>query len=148
MSSYSVFQHFATDKAYGLLLFSFFFSSRRRHTRSTRDWSSDVCSSDLRHFADTRIDPLQIAAAVPVDAVEMDVARVDARTRLAVVPPVFAGAGFRTRRRAEPIRVARDKFSAVNRRMMQKIVVPSRRVRRGLETDDAAELVRAVGREL
>src|SRR5438105_6466186 len=26
---------------------SFVFSSRRRHTRSTRDWSSDVCSSDL-----------------------------------------------------------------------------------------------------
>src|SRR5690349_22373042 len=26
---------------------SFFFSSRRRHTRSLRDWSSDVCSSDL-----------------------------------------------------------------------------------------------------
>src|SRR5438105_10476448 len=26
-----------------------FFSSRRRHTRSTRDWSSDVCSSDLEH---------------------------------------------------------------------------------------------------
>src|SRR6266536_4012070 len=26
----------------------FFFASRRRHTRSTRDWSSDVCSSDLR----------------------------------------------------------------------------------------------------
>src|SRR5438105_14715487 len=25
----------------------FFCSSRRRHTRSTRDWSSDVCSSDL-----------------------------------------------------------------------------------------------------
>src|SRR5699024_5636343 len=25
-----------------------FFSSRRRHTRSKRDWSSDVCSSDLR----------------------------------------------------------------------------------------------------
>src|SRR5690606_39923024 len=28
------------------LLF-FFFSSRRRHTRFSRDWSSDVCSSDL-----------------------------------------------------------------------------------------------------
>src|SRR5206468_6090726 len=27
--------------------FLFFFSSRRRHTRSDRDWSSDVCSSDL-----------------------------------------------------------------------------------------------------
>src|SRR5690242_21069003 len=28
----------------------FFFSSRRRHTRLTCDWSSDVCSSDLRPF--------------------------------------------------------------------------------------------------
>src|SRR5699024_5084735 len=27
-----------------------FFSSRRRHTRSKRDWSSDVCSSDLIHM--------------------------------------------------------------------------------------------------
>src|SRR5271169_7080383 len=30
------------------ILFFFFFSSRRRHTRCYRDWSSDVCSSDLR----------------------------------------------------------------------------------------------------
>src|SRR3712207_7454365 len=29
-------------------LYFFFFSSRRRHTRYWRDWSSDVCSSDLR----------------------------------------------------------------------------------------------------
>src|SRR5690606_34610717 len=28
----------------------FFFSSRRRHTRFSRDWSSDVCSSDLSDF--------------------------------------------------------------------------------------------------
>src|SRR5690625_1930634 len=28
-------------------MLSFFFSSRRRHTRWPRDWSSDVCSSDL-----------------------------------------------------------------------------------------------------
>src|SRR5699024_11458763 len=28
----------------------FFFSSRRRHTRSKRDWSSDVCSSDLLYL--------------------------------------------------------------------------------------------------
>src|SRR5207253_4759394 len=28
----------------------FFFSSRRRHTRWPRDWSSDVCSSDLSSF--------------------------------------------------------------------------------------------------
>src|SRR5699024_11017904 len=36
---------------YSVILYSFlsffFFSSRRRHTRSKRDWSSDVCSSDL-----------------------------------------------------------------------------------------------------
>src|ERR1041385_4648634 len=30
------------------LIMFFFFSSRRRHTRCSRDWSSDVCSSDLR----------------------------------------------------------------------------------------------------
>src|SRR5699024_5906691 len=29
-------------------VYFFFFSSRRRHTRSKRDWSSDVCSSDLK----------------------------------------------------------------------------------------------------
>src|SRR6266508_5383699 len=28
----------------------FFFSSRRRHTRWPRDWSSDVCSSDLTYY--------------------------------------------------------------------------------------------------
>src|SRR5207253_4638896 len=30
----------------------FFFSSRRRHTRWPRDWSSDVCSSDLADLAE------------------------------------------------------------------------------------------------
>src|SRR5947209_16105178 len=30
-----------------IISFFFFFSSRRRHTRYWRDWSSDVCSSDL-----------------------------------------------------------------------------------------------------
>src|SRR5699024_12093469 len=33
-----------------LMFYFFFFSSRRRHTRSKRDWSSDVCSSDLAGF--------------------------------------------------------------------------------------------------
>ena len=32
-------------------VFLFFFSSRRRHTRSLCDWSSDVCSSDLAERA-------------------------------------------------------------------------------------------------
>src|SRR5699024_11734084 len=33
-----------------------FFSSRRRHTRSKRDWSSDVCSSDLMSINKTQVD--------------------------------------------------------------------------------------------
>src|SRR5699024_12123140 len=38
-----------------LSILFFFFSSRRRHTRSKRDWSSDVCSSDLGvHLHDLR----------------------------------------------------------------------------------------------
>src|SRR3712207_7515984 len=36
-------------KLISYLALFFFFSSRRRHTRYWRDWSSDVCSSDLRH---------------------------------------------------------------------------------------------------
>src|SRR3712207_8140306 len=35
----------------GRLMELFFFSSRRRHTRYWRDWSSDVCSSDLMALA-------------------------------------------------------------------------------------------------
>src|SRR5256884_5215287 len=31
-----------------IVRYCFFFSSRRRHTRCSRDWSSDVCSSDLQ----------------------------------------------------------------------------------------------------
>src|SRR6266550_8925298 len=34
------------------MLVFFFFSSRRRHTRCSRDWSSDVCSSDLSRVRD------------------------------------------------------------------------------------------------
>src|SRR6266498_4509493 len=41
--------------------FFFFFSSRRRHTRCGRDWSSDVCSSDL--------DPREVGNALDVHAV-------------------------------------------------------------------------------
>src|SRR2546430_9591198 len=40
------------------LVFSFFFSSRRRHTRFDCDWSSDVCSSDLTHHAEAEVSRL------------------------------------------------------------------------------------------
>src|SRR5690349_22582239 len=39
---------FGIGSLISVLVDFFFFSSRRRHTRSLRDWSSDVCSSDLR----------------------------------------------------------------------------------------------------
>src|SRR2546430_5965938 len=35
-------------------MYFFFFSSRRRHTRFDCDWSSDVCSSDLRDGKEPR----------------------------------------------------------------------------------------------
>src|SRR5207302_2087297 len=41
----------------------FFFSSRRRHTRFSRDWSSDVCSSDLDVASlEALVDPALVAA--------------------------------------------------------------------------------------
>src|SRR5207249_10924975 len=42
---------------------NFFFSSRRRHTRSKRDWSSDVCSSDLARYVRTILCELQRIAS-------------------------------------------------------------------------------------
>src|SRR5699024_11788774 len=44
----------------------FFFSSRRRHTRSKRDWSSDVCSSDLQ-FSEGPVDEEEENYWMPVD---------------------------------------------------------------------------------
>src|SRR5690606_40092670 len=46
------------------LCFSFFFSSRRRHTRFSRDWSSDVCSSDLKWDLPV-IDPISFQSTRP-----------------------------------------------------------------------------------
>src|SRR5207249_9013406 len=50
------------------VFFYFFFSSRRRHTRSKRDWSSDVCSSDLLQQA------IQRRKRIPLDEVRLIVA--------------------------------------------------------------------------
>src|SRR5437867_9033070 len=52
-------------------MFCFFFSSRRRHTRSYGDWSSDVCSSDLRLSELVELTPFgvrRLAAAFPAAA--------------------------------------------------------------------------------
>src|SRR3712207_4554438 len=49
-----------------IFCFFFFFSSRRRHTRYWRDWSSDVCSSDLAVPVRHRVllDPAALLGAV------------------------------------------------------------------------------------
>ena len=48
----------------------FFFSSRRRHTRLVRDWSSDVCSSDLP-WIDTDVDPQKLEMIVRLNDEEV-----------------------------------------------------------------------------
>src|SRR6266496_2011781 len=54
---------------YLLFLIFFFFSSRRRHTRSLRDWSSDVCSSDLDDGVSVRVHPAMIPRGHPLAGV-------------------------------------------------------------------------------
>src|SRR5690349_23906990 len=66
----------------------FFFSSRRRHTRSLRDWSSDVCSSDL-------VPPvLDDLPAVALDRDQLG-PRLDFRVRVAG-GLILAGSHFRS----------------------------------------------------
>src|SRR3712207_9494166 len=48
-------------------MYIFFFSSRRRHTRYWRDWSSDVCSSDLSSSAGTVSGKERLVGMGPVE---------------------------------------------------------------------------------
>src|SRR5207302_6432435 len=43
----------------------FFFSSRRRHTSFSRDWSSDVCSSDLKALPGTALQAMALSTEGP-----------------------------------------------------------------------------------
>src|SRR5437660_3280942 len=56
----------------------FFFSSRRRHTRWPRDWSSDVCSSDLHSHHDHVAHEGELGVPVRTDALEVGGLRVEA----------------------------------------------------------------------
>src|SRR5438132_9028379 len=47
----------------------FFFSSRRRHTRSLCDWSSDVCSSDLQEKT-TEVENVEVEEVEKVESVD------------------------------------------------------------------------------
>src|SRR2546422_11755314 len=57
--------------------FVFFFSSRRRHTRCSRDWSSDVCSSDLRKGCSVHVQEMLRALQGHGASVDLFAARVD-----------------------------------------------------------------------
>src|SRR5688500_19777454 len=82
------------------LVYIFFFSSRRRHTRLQGDWSSDVCSSDLQHVIDkascTRSVPNQrpqaageiaftLECTVSVYALLPEIGRASCRVRVRIV---------------------------------------------------------------
>src|SRR5699024_11865684 len=54
-----------------MCVFFFFFSSRRRHTRSKRDWSSDVCSSDLHLRVFSTVQHKQRSMVLALDFVIM-----------------------------------------------------------------------------
>src|SRR6266542_1744272 len=70
------------------VVFFFFFSSRRRHTRCYRDWSSDVCSSDLDEGRDRRC----LLVVLELDVSEAGVV-VDDRVRIVVADggPLLVG---------------------------------------------------------
>src|SRR5947209_14479578 len=64
-----------------LRFFFFFFSSRRRHTRYWRDWSSDVCSSDLTDAVLASIE--QRPADEPFVWAQMSTVRINSTERCA-----------------------------------------------------------------
>src|SRR5690606_41092017 len=75
----------------------FFFSSRRRHTRFSRDWSSDVCSSDLTGFLlpgevvgiDGFVNTTQLSNAIALEDTEVCVARIEDMDRVAAHVPAL-----------------------------------------------------------
>src|SRR5262249_59640633 len=70
-------------------VFSFFFSSRRRHTRLVSDWSSDVCSSDLvsDHAAVRRHRSDHLCGRRPFVRHRREHARPASRGKLEYLPP-------------------------------------------------------------
>src|SRR5256884_7309115 len=75
--------HVAECVVYSFMFF--FFSSRRRHTRCSRDWSSDVCSSDL-----VSADPVTIACRGTKSAHELELMRLACEATFDVFRATFA----------------------------------------------------------
>src|SRR5256884_5382248 len=92
-----------------VVLCLFFFSSRRRHTRCSRDWSSDVCSSDLKSAKRLRrfFRGINAAASFPLIGIDS--------TPEAVIHPsglarqsVFRKVTSDTKKRSEERRVGKE----------------------------------------
>src|SRR5699024_11259156 len=76
------------------IFFFFFFSSRRRHTRSKRDWSSDVCSSDLKDWLNVIILSFPVAFRASLIAASLASAPLFAKNTAS--PALFSANKFAT----------------------------------------------------
>src|SRR2546428_11356932 len=65
----------------------FFFSSRRRHTRSDRDWSSDVCSSDLDTLTASPLDYVWFMRGMTEKTLKRLAVAVDDRRNIVMTAP-------------------------------------------------------------
>src|SRR5205807_4433205 len=97
----------------GLVARHFFFSSRRRHTRLQGDWSSDVCSSDLKYLVklvtgDMRIG-LKQALTVDALAAAYAVSPADVRRAMMAIGEIGPVAGLARAGRLEHAGVAYGK---------------------------------------
>src|SRR5260221_2106930 len=70
---------------------AFLFSSRRRHTRSLCDWSSDVCSSDLSCMARARPGALTYATPGVGTVLHLAMERLQERARIRLVHVPYRG---------------------------------------------------------
>src|SRR5438132_4830513 len=77
---------------------SFFFSSRRRHTRSLCDWSSDVCSSDLLAGGQSLMPLMNLRLARP--GLIIDINRLSSLDTITATPEGGLTIGALTRQRA------------------------------------------------
>src|SRR5690606_40064236 len=93
----------------------FLFSSRRRHTRFSRDWSSDVCSSDLAGELSTLLRQYRSSSArdIPIVALLLHIYNihdngVEAYQGVSYVAPWFWNMDDKARTRSEERRVGKE----------------------------------------
>src|SRR5215813_7779517 len=113
----------------GIRVVFFFFSSRRRHTRCGRDWSSDVCSSDLQarvvpvtiRYADADGEATTAPSFLGDETLAESIGRVlrmrSVRVGLRLAPTLFPQAG------ADRRRLARAAQQAAAREVRRTVIV-------------------------